>query len=120
MKILIVDSKSSYSFELGKVLSGWGNRINHVCSGDQAIEKVKNTVFELILLELFLEDAMGYEIVPDLKLFNPGVNIIIMSEKSDPQLERKSRESGIIFFMEKPIQFQHLKQIIDQLSKKQS
>ncbi|MCG8633808.1 MAG: response regulator [Desulfobacterales bacterium] len=117
MKILIVDSKNPGSLELDRVVAGWGNQVSHVSSGALAVEAVKQHTFELVMLELFLQDTMGYEIVPDLKLFNPGVSIIIMSEKNDPELEMKSRESGIIFFMEKPVRLEQLKQILNQLSK---
>ncbi len=118
MNILVIDSENPYSQELVNVLSDWGYGAAHALSAGQASDRVKKDLFELILMELFLEDAMGYEIVPELKLFNPGVSVIMMSRKSSPELEKRSRESGIIYFMEKPVPYDHLKLIIDQLIKK--
>lgn len=115
MDILIADSNITCALELDKKLSGWGHHVTLVYSAAQALDAVRQHVYELAILELLLNDAMGYEIIPDLKLFNPGVRIIMMTEKDSPDLERKSRASGIIFFMEKPVAFDHLKQIIDRM-----
>ncbi len=117
MNILLIDSDSRASDELSRVLTDWGMTVSHAVSAQQAVDLVKEQLFELVLMELFLKDSMGYEIIPDLKLFNPGVSIVVMTGNSTPEMERKARECGIVFYMEKPVPLDQLKLIIDQLLK---
>jgi DNA-binding NtrC family response regulator len=119
MNILLIDSNTRTSSELVRVLTDWGMTVNHVVSAQQAVDLVKKQLFELVLMELFLKDSIGFEIIPDLKLFNPGVSIVVMTVNSTPELERKARECGIVFYMEKPVPLDQLKLIIDQFLKKQ-
>ncbi len=119
MNILLIDSDAQAANELGRVLTDWGMTVSHAVSAQQAVNLVKEQLFELVLMELFLKDSMGHEIIPDLKLFNPGVSIVVMACNSTPDLERKARECGIVFYMEKPVPLDQLKLIIDQLLNKQ-
>ena len=93
--------------------------VTHAVSAQQAIDLVKEQVFELVPMELFLQDSMGFEIIPELKLFNPGISIILMTENSTPELEKKARECGIIFYLGKPVPLNQLKLVINQLLNKQ-
>ncbi len=115
MNILLIDSDVQVSDELGRALTDWGMTVSHAVSAQQAVDLVKEQLFELVLMELFLKDFPGYEIIPDLKKFNPGVSIVVMTGNSTPELERKARECGIVFYMDKPVPLDQLKLIIDQL-----
>lgn len=119
MKILLIDSKEPASDELGRVLSDWGMTVKHAASGQKAVDLAREQLFDLVLMEFFLEDSMGVDVIRELKLFNPGVNIVVMAENSTPQLERKAREGGIVFYFGKPVPLDQLRLIVDQLHNKQ-
>lgn len=119
MKILLLDSTGTASDELSRVLSDWGMTVTHAVSAQQAVDLVKEQVFKLVLMDQFLQDSMGVEIIPQLKLFNPGIRIIVMAENSTPELEKKARECGIVFYLGKPVPLNQLKMILNQLLNKQ-
>jgi DNA-binding NtrC family response regulator len=81
------------------------------------VKKIRQGTFDTVLLELFLKDCMGYEIISGLKLYQSGIKIITMTRQSTPELEKRVRQCGIVFYMEKPVPLVQLKQILDQLLK---
>lgn len=117
MRILLIDSDFQGASGLIRELTGWGETVTYADSGRAAVSKAKEQVFDLVLMDLILMDSMGVDIIPDLKLFNPGVRVIAMTGISTPDLERKAREGGIIFYMEKPVPLDQLKLVIEQLKK---
>ena len=115
MNIIIIDSNSDQVRELIKYLNDLEHSVLHVTHADQALAMVRKYYFEVIMLELTLEQMEIYHIITDLKFYNAGTHIITMTESSTPDLERRVRELGITFYMGKPIDMNQLKQILDQL-----
>ena len=117
MNILLIDPDTKLADEMLYTLSQWGIAATHADTAVQAINLVKRKRFSFVLLELFLKESMGYEIIPDLKLYSPGIKIIAMAQNSTPELIKKTREYGIVVYMEKPIPQEHLLSIFNQHKK---
>jgi len=116
MNILIIDSDKEIVDELTDMLDSPNYTVAIAAGTDNALAMSKQIFFEVVLMELILEGSETYHIIPELKLYNPGVSIITMTWNSTPELERNTRESGISFYLGKPIVKDQLMQIIDQIT----
>ncbi|MCG8688063.1 MAG: response regulator [Desulfobacterales bacterium] len=116
MNILIIDAEEDTADSLAKMLQGWDHNVVRVSTDAEAIAKSKQSFFEVVLMELVLKGMPVYQIIPDLKLYNPGVSVITMTRENSPDLEKKARERGISFYTGKPVDRGLLKQILDQLT----
>ncbi len=118
MDILIVDD----DIAVASALSGTVERLNHnvetASTGKDALKKLKQKKFHLMLLDIFLPDCMGYEFIPKFKEIWAGLGIVTMTGYNSRELERRVRQQGLIYYMLKPINTKELKEVINHLSKK--
>ncbi len=118
MNILIVEDDISVGSLISQSVKQWGHHVELTATGEEALKKVSQKTFDLILLDVMLPDGFSYEKIPNFKTYHPDVNIIIMTGYNTPEMERTVREFGITYYMAKPININELKHILDHLSNK--
>ena len=70
------------------------------------------------MLDIFLPDIMGYDLIPLLKNEWSGMEIITMTGRSSMDIEERTRRQGILYYMVKPIDLSELRSILDHMNKK--
>ncbi len=117
MKILIVDDSKEVSEPLKLILEKWGHIVTVADTGNKSLTIVKHEMFDLILLDIFLPDAMAYDLIPKFKNEWSGMDIITITGHSSIEIEEKIRRQGILYYMVKPINIQELNCILTHLEK---
>jgi DNA-binding response OmpR family regulator len=118
MDILIVEDDISAGEQIFESVKQLGHHAELTDTGEEALKKVSQKTFDLILLDVMLPDGFGYEKIPDFKAYHPDVNIIVMTGYNTPEMERTVRELGITYYMAKPININELKDILEHFSNK--
>jgi len=95
-----------------------GQQIETVATGKGLLATDKLKTFDLILLDIFLPDMKGYELIPEIKKFWPESKIIAVTEHNSREVEAKVRKEGVIYYMIKPIDNEYLETIINHISDK--
>jgi DNA-binding response OmpR family regulator len=113
MQILIVDDDSQVTYYIMRRLAGWGYASQSANTGAEALEKIVNEKFELIILDIMLPDFKGYDLIPKFKSIQPDVGIITMTGHNSRDLEQKIRNQGILYYMVKPIETKNLKLLLE-------
>ena len=113
-KILIAEDILYNSEMLIKMLNSMGyNNIETVSNGEDAIEKIKTSFFNILLLDLKMPKKNGIEVASFLKENNYVYPKICVITASVSDLDRdKCKELGINYFLLKPFNMNHLKNII--------
>ena len=117
MKILIVEDDAVLMSTMVHTIRNWGYSVETAHTGIDAIKKFREIFFDMILLDIFLPDSMGHDLIPEFKMFRPNVRIITMTGYNSRDLEREVRKQGIIYYMLKPFKYEHLKEILDHTNK---
>ncbi len=65
-----------------------------------------------------IPDIVAYDLIPKLKREWSDLLIITMTGHSSKELEEKIRNQGILYYMEKPVDFSELESIVQHMSKK--
>jgi len=81
------------------------------------LKMVRKKVFDLIVLDIYLPDCMGHELIPEFKKARPDMGIVAITGYNSRELELAVREKGVIFFMVKPFNLNEMKQVLDHYSK---
>lgn len=115
MKILIIEDSKEVSDPLMLILKKWGHHVTLAQTGEEALKIVTLEMFDLILLDIYLPDGMGYDLIPKLKDQWSGMDIITMTGHSSRETEEKTRQQGILYYMVKPVNLEELKSIITHL-----
>lgn len=112
MNILLVESDHSTAEGILGALGAWGHKAQWSVTGADALERVKQRHFDLILMDIFLPDIHGYELIPKLKKIQPEVKIVTMTESNSRELELQVRKQGIIYYMVKPFSIKIIEEIL--------
>jgi two-component system, NtrC family, response regulator HydG len=118
MNILVVEDDTVFSSVISQLLRRWGHMVEVSITGKDALEKVKGEMFDLVLLDIYLPDTTGLELIPQLKDIRPKIGIVTMTGYSTEELEKEIRTMGIIYYMSKPFPNNELKEILDHIERK--
>lgn len=104
--VLIVDDDDAVRDLLGFVVMKEGFRAEKVPDGDQALEKARELMPDLMLLDLMLPGCGGFEILRQLQTGETSAIPIIMitgryMDRSTSEMIR--RESNVVDYLEKPV-----------------
>lgn len=116
MNILIIEDNSVFNSKLADSIGAWGYCVEGVVSGEEALTKLQEKHFDLLLLDIFLPDCKGYELIPKIRELYPKSRIIAMTDFNTRDLELKSRLQGVLFYLIKPFKQSVLKEILDHIS----
>ncbi|MFQ5651822.1 MAG: sigma-54-dependent transcriptional regulator [bacterium] len=112
-KILIVDDEPGIRDQLARWLNSEGYAVEHAANGKEALSCVKESNFNLVLLDLKLPDIDGFEVLEKIHKDHPDVCIIVLTGYGRDESPAQARRLGAFDFFEKPIQFDVLSERID-------
>ncbi len=103
-KILIVDDLPKNIQLLGSILREKGFDIAFAKSGKEALKRVENNDFDLILLDIMMPGMDGFEVCKSLKDNDKtsDIPIIFLTAKNDTESTVKGFELGAVDYVTKP------------------
>jgi DNA-binding NtrC family response regulator len=120
MDILVVEDDIQSGEVIIEFIERWSHRAELTTTGKAALAMIRKRSFDLVVLDIFLPDMMGYDLIPEIKKYAPGIHIITMTGQNNAEMEKKVRARGIIYYMAKPFFSSELKGILDHLSKRKT
>ncbi len=78
-KILIVDDEERFRITLAKLLAVREMDVRHVGGGREALEELKNSAYDVILLDVKMPEMNGIETLTEIKKLSPFVEVIILT-----------------------------------------
>lgn len=118
MNVLIVEDDVSATKIISEIVAGQNHSVETVHTGKDALNKILQKKFDLLLLDIYLPDCMGYELIPQFKAKWHDIRIVTMTGYNSQELELKVRQKGIAYYMIKPFSVQEIKEILDHILKK--
>jgi len=107
-QILIVDDESDVRDLLSKFLTRRGYVVSTVGDGEAAIEAIRETHPDIVLLDIRLPKVDGISVLKRLRDESDNVAIITMSGNADEDTARRSLELGAADFITKPFNLPYL------------
>lgn len=118
-RILILDDNLTMCLMLKSWLVKKGYEVDTATSVDQAIERVKNKPFDLILSDIRMPGADGFSFLSWIKKFDSDILVIMMTGFADVETAVESLKSGAVDYIAKPIEAEFLFSKIDEAFKLQ-
>ena len=107
--VLVVDDDHAHRTMLSTLISGWGYSVTEADDGSTAIEKVKETTFDLVLMDVRMVRVSGLEALETIKSYNPAIPVIIMTAYSSVENAVAALKQGAHDYLTKPLDFDKLK-----------
>jgi len=108
--ILIVDDEEIIRDFLSEVLEEYD--ISVACDGDQAIAKLKERPFDLVITDLRMPKVPGQDVVKAARELRPATKVIVISGYSSLHTVSQSVTHGACAFLSKPFSIKELMQAV--------
>lgn len=94
--ILLVDDQADVRFMLSLFLEDEGMRFDEAASGEEALTRLRDGEYDLILLDQRMPPGMsGIEVAERLEAEGSTTPIVLYSAFLDPPVETRARELGL-------------------------
>ena len=115
-KILIVDDDPGHLVSVKTIIRSWGYIVETADDGSVAVEMVKSSPVDLILMDVRMTKMSGIEALKQIKVYNPTIPVIIMTAYSSVDSAVEAIKSGAYDYLIKPLDFEVLKLTIERAS----
>ena len=112
-KILIVDDDQQVCNLLTNVLHSNDRTVLIAGSVNEAREILKTSPINVLLLDLYLPDGNGLELLSQLKQNAGSPVIIMMTAFGDWETHVKSYNMGAFYFLDKPFQLTQVRTLVE-------
>jgi PAS domain S-box-containing protein len=114
--VLVINNDPEYSQCLCTVLEAQNRSARAVHSGKDAIAACRTQLFDLILLDLQLQDIPGLKLIPLLEEVSRGIDVIVMAELASLENAIHSFHPQIAGYLAKPIDIEQLHRMVDRIA----
>jgi DNA-binding response OmpR family regulator len=103
-KVLVIDDERPIRGFLKNLLDRWGYEVEEASDGGQAIERVQQGNFDLLILDIVMPVMDGWEVLKAVKSsLKMDVPVIVLSGKSDESNDMtKGYDMGAEYYITKP------------------
>ena len=99
--ILVVDDDISHCTILQALLRGWGYNVALANSGRQALEQVRERVFDLVLCDVRMAEMDGIATLKEIKALNPAIPVLIMTAYSSVETAVEALKTGALDYLDR-------------------
>lgn len=111
--ILIVDDEPSVGDALKLVLESQGYEVVLVTNGRDGIDQARSRRFGFGVVDLFLTDVSGFQVITDLLALQPKIAILLITAHGTPQVFAEAKKLGAIGALAKPFHPAEILKLID-------
>jgi two-component system nitrogen regulation response regulator NtrX len=103
MQLLIVDDEGNIRRALRALLEAEGHSVRTSGSAEDALEQIRESPPEVVLLDLALPGRTGLEALPDIREIAPATVVVMMSGEASLGDAVEATRLGAFHFIEKPL-----------------
>ncbi|WP_305045752.1 sigma-54-dependent transcriptional regulator [Geoalkalibacter sp.] len=111
-QILVIDDEGHNRQALSLLLSHSGYQVQSAASGEEALEIMQKTPFEIIISDLFLPGVSGIDILKRVKEESPYTSVILITGNASAETAVEAMKEGAFDYITKPFNFEKLKVIV--------
>jgi DNA-binding NtrC family response regulator len=117
-KILVVDDDCSQCSIINSILSSEGFSVSEAESVEQAIGKIKEIAFDVVLTDLKMHGRSGLEIVTFISEMHEAPEVIVMTAYGSTETAVRAMRSGAYDYLCKPLEREELLITVQRASEK--
>ncbi len=112
-RILIVDDEEIVIRSCRRILSDSAYSVDSAPNGTEALRKVEETEYDLMVLDIMMPGIDGLEVLQQVKERHPDVDVIMVTGLSQIQTAVKAMKLGAFDYLSKPFDPDELKHVVD-------
>ncbi|WP_350278848.1 response regulator [Kribbella sp. HUAS MG21] len=122
IKVLVVDD----DFMVARIHRGFVDRVDGfevvgtANSGDQAVAALGDLAPDLVLLDLYLPDVFGIDLIARLRAVQPDVDILVITAAREADAVRGAVRQGVVNYLLKPFGFEDLRARLQEYARRRA
>ena len=112
-RILIVDDEKNIRTTLSAYLISLGYEQEIAVNGQEALDKLKDSKYDLVLLDIKMPVMNGIQILKEMRKLEDKTNVIMITAYGTIENAVESMKLGAVDFISKPFTLENLKTMID-------
>lgn len=114
--VLVVDDEINLCRIVGAKLAKSGYNVTTVHDGLQAVEKVRESRFDIVLLDLILPKMDGLTALAEIRKLYAKLPVIVMTACEDAESLEQAKSHGVSAYVNKPFDLDSLVSLISDTS----
>jgi len=107
-KVLFIDDEEELVTTLVERLEYRGVDADFALSGSEAIEKMRESAYDVVVLDLKMPGMSGAEVMKIIKREYPQLPVLLITGQGSLEEEQEERPEGAYDYLEKPIDLKDL------------
>jgi DNA-binding NtrC family response regulator len=112
-KVLIVDDEERFRTTMCKLLTVRGLEASTVGSGKEALEKLRDTPHDIVVLDIRMPEMGGVQALSEIKKIDPQIEVILMTGYASVDTAKEIIKLGAFDYLLKPYAIEELIERID-------
>jgi two-component system, NtrC family, response regulator AtoC len=112
-RILVIDDDKSICESLKLYLSEEGYEVATALTGEDGLKRFQTQSWDLVILDIFLSDSDGLDILSRLKGKSPDTSVIMITAFHDMPTTVRAMKLGAVEYIHKPLEIDELQAAID-------
>jgi DNA-binding response OmpR family regulator len=101
-KILVVDDEKTVCDSIKKILTRRGYEVENSLDADEAIKKIKETSYDLVITDLMMPKTNGIELLQIIKQHYPELEVVLITGYASIDTAVKATKLGAADYLPKP------------------
>ena len=114
-KILIVDDEENARIGLSKLLSQEGYVVSAVANGHQALERMGQEQFSLVITDINMPEMDGLVFLRELNREYPSTDVIMITAYGGVESYLEAMNLGAFEYLNKPVKLDELKSVMKKI-----
>jgi DNA-binding response OmpR family regulator len=113
--ILLVDDNELLLSGMKRFCEREAYRVVTASTGTEAIERIRNGLFPVVILDINLPDMNGCDVLELIKYYSPQSMVVIITSDGNEKLREDVLMKGASDFLEKPFAVESLRAVLSRL-----
>jgi DNA-binding response OmpR family regulator len=110
--ILIVDDEKNIRLTLSQTLETLGAEIDTAANGEEALTKLRQKGFGLILLDIRMPGMDGMEVLRQVREIRPDIRVIMITAYGTVESAVEAMKLGAVDFLQKPFDPEEIRELV--------
>jgi DNA-binding NtrC family response regulator len=119
-KILIVDDEKNIRMTISQSLAGMDVETDAAVNGEEALSKLKDAEFGLVLLDLRMPGMDGMEVLKKLRKDRPDIRVVIITAHGTIDSAVDAMKLGAVDFIQKPFTPKEIRYLVSRIIRRET
>jgi NtrC-family two-component system response regulator AlgB len=115
MRILVVDDEENIRRIMVVVLEAMGHETISVDTGAAARQQLENEMFDIVFLDLKLNQENGLDLLPEFLKLNPELEVVVCTAYASIETAVEAMRRGAVDYIPKPFTPEQVRQVVSRL-----